>query len=362
MKSWRLGEPRQIVVHGVVQKPLLGGLVFGHVRQRADESHHFAVGADQRTRLEREPKITAVGCAQAEILHQPSAALFEYAVERGAKTIAVERMEHIEPARGRTFERATLEAEQMFRLRAGEDAVRGDVPVPDHVARAGERKRAALDIRDDAVGDAAGKGVLHDREADQHHDEDQTTEQRRADDVVGHEADDGQSGGDGPDHQQKPGRDEQHRTVETMGRKINHQPEAQDRDSKEREPRDAGGDRWIEHRHPDQCAQDRKPAGRDVHVAHMPAAEIEIGKEKHEQGCREDRLARRTPDAFGAGRHVEHLAPETEVDADVDQHRPAQCGGGGKHHAAFDHEQDGEEERKQSGNADDDTVVERETN
>ena len=38
----------EVVVHRVVQQPLLGGLELGHVGQRADEAHHFAVGADHR--------------------------------------------------------------------------------------------------------------------------------------------------------------------------------------------------------------------------------------------------------------------------------------------------------------------------
>ena len=134
----------------------------------------------------------AVRRAQAEILHQPAAALLEHAVERGAEAVAVERVQHFEPARRRAFERAALEAEQLLGLRAGEDAVGRHVPVPDHVAGAGQRQRAALDVGDDAVGDAAGEGVLHHGEADQHDDQHEAAEQRRADDVVGDEAGDRQ--------------------------------------------------------------------------------------------------------------------------------------------------------------------------
>ena len=36
--------------------------------------------------------------------------------------------------------------------------------------------------------DAAREGVLHHREADQHHDQHEAAEQRRPDDVVGHDA------------------------------------------------------------------------------------------------------------------------------------------------------------------------------
>ena len=183
-----VGQAGEVVVHGVVQQPLLGVLEFGDVGERADQPHHLAVGADHRPRLEREPQVVAVGRAQAEVLHQPAAALLQHAVERGAEAVAVERMQHVEPARRRAFERAALEPEQRLGLRAGEHLVGGDVPVPDHVAGAGQRQRAALDVGDDAVGDAAGEGVLHHREADQHHDQHQAAEQRRADDVVGDDA------------------------------------------------------------------------------------------------------------------------------------------------------------------------------
>ena len=75
----------------------------------------------------------------------------------------------------------------MLGLGAGIDLVGGDVPVPDHVAGAGQRECAALDIGDDAVRDTAREGVLHHGEADQHHDKHQPAEQRRADHVIGDE-------------------------------------------------------------------------------------------------------------------------------------------------------------------------------
>ena len=108
-----------------------------------------------------------------------------HAVERGAEAVAVERMQHLEPVRGRAVQRSALEPEHRLGFRAGEDVVGGDVPVPDHVAGAGQRQRAALDVGDDALRHAAGEGVLHHGKADQHHDQHQAAEQRRADDVVG---------------------------------------------------------------------------------------------------------------------------------------------------------------------------------
>ena len=99
-------------MHGVVQQPLLGGLELGHVGERADQSHHLAVRADHRPRLEREPQVMAVRRAQPEVLHQPAAALLQHAVERRAEAVAVERVQHVEPARRRAFEPAALDAEQ----------------------------------------------------------------------------------------------------------------------------------------------------------------------------------------------------------------------------------------------------------
>ena len=95
-------------------------------------------------------------------------------------------------------------------------------------------------------------------------------------------------------------------------------------------------------------------------VADVPAVEIEVGEQEYDQRCREDRFAGSAPDSFRAGAEVEDLAPEAEVDADVDQHGPAERGGCGEHHRALHDEQDGQEQREQAGDADDDAVVKRE--
>ena len=267
-------------------------------------------------------------------------------------------MQDFEPPRRRAIERSALEPEHGLGLRAGEDLVGGHVPVPDHVAGAGERERAALDVGDERLGDAAGKGVLHHREADQHHDEDEAAEQRRSDDVVGEKAEHRECGSDHPDHEQQPGRDQHHRAVEAVGGEIDHEPEAEHRDEEQRYARDARGDRRREQRDRHQRAEKGEPADGDVRVAHVPAVEVEIGEQEHQQRGRQDRFARCAPDALGARRHVEHLAPEAEVDADIDQHRPAERRGGREHDAAFHHEQDREEQRQQSGDADHDALVE----
>ena len=282
-EQFAVRQAGEVVVHGVVQHALLGVLGLGDVGQRADHAGDLAVGADHRARLQREPHEVAVGGAQAEILHQPAAALVEHAVERGAETVLVERMQHFQPFRGRAFQRAALEAEQGLGLGAGEHLVGGDVPVPDQVAGAGQRQRAALDVGDHAGGGAAaGEGVLHHGKSDQHHDQHQAAEQRRADDVVGDGARHRHAGGDHPDHQQEPGRDQQHRAVETVGREIDDEGKTRERDQNQRHPRDAGSHRGIEQRQRHQRAEEGEPADGDVRIAHMPAAEIEIGEQEHQ--------------------------------------------------------------------------------
>jgi hypothetical protein len=203
-------------VHRVVQEPLLGILELGDVGERAHQPYHLAVRPDHRPRLEREPEIMAVGRAQPEVLAQPAAPLLQHAVEHGAEAVAIQRVQHLQPAGRRAFERAALEPEQRLGLGAGEDLVGGHVPVPDHVAGAGERQRPALDIRDDAGGHAPGKGVLHHRKADQHHDQDEPAKERGADDVVGDDGRHRQRRRHDPYHQQEPGRDQQNGAIEAV--------------------------------------------------------------------------------------------------------------------------------------------------
>ena len=98
-EQFAVGQAGEIVVHGVVQQALLGGLELGDVGERADQPDHLAVGADHRPRSQREPQIMAVGRAHAEILRDAAAPLLEHAVEGGAEAVAVERMQDLEPVR-----------------------------------------------------------------------------------------------------------------------------------------------------------------------------------------------------------------------------------------------------------------------
>src|SRR4029079_1476533 len=97
-----------------------------------------------------------------------------------------------------------------------------------------------------------------------------------------------------------------------------------------------------------------------MRIAHVTAAEIEIGEEKYDQRRGEDRFACRAPELLGARGKRKHFIPESEVDAYVTEHRPCERRGGGEHDRAFDDEENRQKEREQPGNADDDAVIERE--
>ena len=178
-EQFAVRQAGEIVMHGVVQQAFLGIALVGHVIERADDADHLAVGADDGPRAQPVAEIVAVRRAQAEVLIDAAAPLLENGVEAGAIAVLLEGMQQIEPGGGGALEPAAVEAERRFRLRADVDVVRRNVPVEHDLIGAGERERLALDVADRAVRQpAGGEGVLHHREADQHHDEHQAA--RRA--------------------------------------------------------------------------------------------------------------------------------------------------------------------------------------
>ena len=166
------------------------------------------------------------GGAQPEILHQAAAALVEHAVERGAETVrssGCSTSSHFAagPSSVPRFRPSRLSVSGLVKTLSAETS-QSQIRSPEPVSASARRSTSETM----PVGDAAGEGVLHHREADQHHDQHQAAEQRRADDVVGDDAGHRHAGGDHPDHQQEPGRDQQHRAVEAVGGEIDDQREA----------------------------------------------------------------------------------------------------------------------------------------
>src|SRR5690606_18097440 len=84
-----VGQAGEIVMYRVMQEPLFGLFLFGHVDHGADAADYFAVGAYDRPRAQREPVVVAVRAAQPEILGHSAPAMLQDDVKRGAEGVAV---------------------------------------------------------------------------------------------------------------------------------------------------------------------------------------------------------------------------------------------------------------------------------
>ena len=352
---WKAG---QIVVNRIMEHALFGRFEFGHVRQRADHPHHLAVGADDRPGFQNVPEVMPVRSAQSQVVIDPARALMQEPVQRQRVAVAVERMQHIEPTSRRPLERAALQAQLAFDRLAAVHFVGQHVPIEDRFARSGHGQRAPLGVGA-AVHRAAGpgKGELHHREADQHDDQHQAADEARRRKVIGQIAERRRSRGHHPDREQIPGRDQHHGAVGPARGEAQDEQESDARDGGDGDFRHPRRDRGIIDRECDHGRHQHEPGEREMGVAHMPSAQIEVGEQEDDQRRADRRLDPGAPDSFRGVPEAEHLAPEAEIDADVGEHRPGERRRGGKNHRAADHEDDGQKQRQETGDADQNPLV-----
>ncbi len=206
---------------------------------------------------------------------------------------------------------------------------------------------------------AAREGVLHHRETDEHDDQHQPADQRRRHEVGEKLPVTVKRRGRHPGDQQEPGRHQHDGAIVAMGREMQHEDEADARHRRDGNPRHARRDRRIDDREPHERSEKHEPERRHVAVAHMPAIEVEIGEQEHQQGRGEHRLGARAIDLLGLLGDGEDALEEPEIDARIGEHRPGEGGGGGEDQRALHHEHDGEEQRQKTRDADDDALVER---
>ena len=362
VEQFAVRQTGQVVVNGVVEHALLGRLELGDVGERADNAHDFAVGADHRPGLEHVPEVVAVRAAESQLVVDASGALVQEPVEREGIAVAVERMQHVEPARGRSLERAALEAELALERVAAADLVVDHVPVEDRLARSRHRQRPSLSVAAAVAAAAprAGESELHHGEADQHDDQHQAAHEAGGGEVVGEVAERRGAGGHHPDGEQVPGRDQHHRPVRAARREAEDQQQPDARDGRDRDAGDAGRDRRVEHRERDDPRHQHEPGEREMHVAHVPAAQVEIGEQEYDQGGGDGGFDAGAPDPLRGVLEAEHLPPEAEVDADIGEHRPGERRRRRKDHRPAHDEHDRQEQRKQARDADQYALVKRE--
>ena len=151
-----------------------------------------------------------------------------------------------------------------------------------------------------------------------------------------------------PGDQQEPGRHQHDGAIVAVRREMQDEDEADARDRRDRDPRNARRDRRIDDREADERAEEHQPERRHVAVAHMPAIEVEIGEQEHQQGGGEHRLGAGAIDLLGLLGDGEDALEEAEIDARIGEHRPGEGGGGREDQRALHHEHDGEEQREQT--------------
>ena len=110
-EQFAIRQARQIVVDRVVQDAFLGLFAFSDVGKRANDPNDLALRADHRTRLQGGRGIVAVAAAQTDVVLDTAGALMQQTVERRDVTVAIQRMQYVQPARGRDVERPAVKSE-----------------------------------------------------------------------------------------------------------------------------------------------------------------------------------------------------------------------------------------------------------
>ena len=162
-----------------------------------------------------------------------------------------------------------------------------------------------------------------------------------------------------PGEQQQPGRDQQDRpVVAVVDGEIDDEEQADPRHGRHRDARHARRHRRVDDRQAHEPGEEQQPDQRDVAVAHVPAGEVEIGEQEHQQRGAEHGLRGGAVDPLGCLGRREDPLEEPEIDAGIGQHRPGERGRRREDDRALDHEHDGEEQGEQPRDADDDALVE----
>ena len=235
----------QIVVHGVVQQPLLGLLLLGDVDQRAD-------AADAPRRPSRSPAARAARTSDSGRRRRAAG----NSARSGRAGARAPRRASCGTCRGRRgagpaascgpARQGCWPPARAGRLTSGRVTTRSratsqsQTVSPEPVMASACR---SMSLNRPCVQRAAGKGVLHDGEADQQDDQDQAAAERRLDDVVVEHAGDRHPRAGEPDQHHHPARHQHDGAVVALEAEEDDQADADDRGAGEGEPRDAGGDR-----------------------------------------------------------------------------------------------------------------------
>ena len=259
---------------------------------------------------------------------------------------------------GREF--AGHQRQRDFDFGADLDLVAPDVPFPDRRTRRGQRERAALKFGRRARVSRIGRpeGVLRDGEAHQDHDQHEAGDQARDDDVARHASAERHSGREDPDKKQQPCRYERQCAILTLEREEEREQSADAADHQERQACEGCGQARIDNGDGDERQLRHHPHA-DHHAHHsVPESEAQERRQEDHEARRHRGFASGAVDGVVLGAQVEQLVEETEVDAQVAQHRPGDEGSCGEDQFVIGGENRGQEDREQAGQAEHGAVEE----
>ncbi len=123
--------------------------------------------------------------AEADVGRHLATTQLDQGVERGSEAIAVIGIDAVQPPLDGPAKRSSPLAQTDRKLIGNADAIAFDIPVEDKVTRPSEGECSPLNLAERTDRDLAlREGVLHRGEAQQHHDQNETTGNGRLRDVV----------------------------------------------------------------------------------------------------------------------------------------------------------------------------------
>jgi hypothetical protein len=134
-----VGQPRQAVVHGIVQQAFMRPLGVGHVANQAYALERARIGTRHAGRFQLEPAIVVIGLPQAEFAAHLAVAPFLHREQRQPEPLAVGRMKMAHEIIGPRREIPRREPKQDFNGLADLDLVAARIPFPHRGPRGVDR-------------------------------------------------------------------------------------------------------------------------------------------------------------------------------------------------------------------------------
>ena len=319
-----IGQPREAVMHGVVQEALVRALGVGHVADKADTAQRAHVRVGDTRGLELEPAVGVIGVAHAEIGADLGPRALLHGPQHQSEAIAVRRVQMLDEIVDLGRKLAGAETEGGLDQRAHLDLVAARIPLPHGRAGAVDGERAQLQFARRRAVEwlARAESELGDREADEHQDEDKPGHKARDDDVAREPPRQRHGRGEDPNEEQDPGWDQRQRAVLAAQCEEQRERAADRADHQKRGAGERGCEARVDHGDGDE-GELRDDPHREQHADEaMPERDAQEHRQEDHEARGDRGFACRAIDGVVLGAELEQLVEETEIDAQVGQHAP----------------------------------------